>query len=188
MHLRGRAFSRDVHERRYVADARPAPGERDPSARRADDAARAALRQRILHLVEREPGASPSELVRRLGIGWSSLYRHVRALREAGLVRVVESGRHTFLYPRDADGDERHAAQRAVILAGRARLVAAEAAARPGQDVASLAKALAISPRVVYHHVKRLVAVGLLESSAAHRYRDLAPTPRLLDLLREVEP
>lgn len=156
--------------------------------RRGDEAARAELRRRILHRVEQEPGTSPSELVRRLGIGWSSLYRHVRTLREQGLVRTVASGRHTFLYPRDAQGDEKHAAQRAVILAGRARLVAAEAAARPGQDVAQLAAALGISPRVVYHHVKRLVAVGLLESSAPRRYRDLAPSPRLRDLLREVGP
>lgn len=151
--------------------------------RRADETARAEARARVLALVEAEPGISPSELVRRLAIGWSSLYRHVRALKEEGRIRVDASGRHAFLYPAGVQGDERLAAQRAVLLTGRARLVAQEVAARPGHDVASLAQALGISPRVIYHHVRRLVAAELLSSRAPNRYLDLAPTPSLALLL-----
>jgi predicted transcriptional regulator len=156
---------------------------RRPQADR--EAARAALRERILGAIEREPGASPTRLVADLGIGWSTLYHHVNALEAQGRIRAASAGRHTFLYPAGMAGDPRLSVQRSVLSGGRARLVAAEAARTPGHDVGSLAEALDISPRVVYHHVRRLVEAGLLRSSMARRYRDLAPTEPLLALLRQ---
>ena len=147
--------------------------------------ARAAIRERILQTVEREPGASPTRIVDALGIGWSTLYYHVKALEAAGRVRIVSAGRHTFLYPPGMVGDLKRSVQRSVLLGGRARLVAEEAARTPGHDVGSLAETLQVSPRVVYHHVRRLVEAGLLRSSMPRRYRDLAPTEPLLALLAE---
>lgn len=149
------------------------------------EAERAALRERILRAIEREPGASPTRLVEELGIGWSTLYHHVNALEAQGRVRASSAGRHTFLYPAGMAGDPRLSVQRSVLAGGRARLVAAEAARVPGHDVGSLAEALGISPRVVYHHVRRLVEAGLLTSSMPRRYRDLAPTEPLRALLRQ---
>jgi DNA-binding transcriptional ArsR family regulator len=149
------------------------------------EAARAALRARILAAIERAPGASPTRIVEDLGIGWSTLYHHVKALEAQGVVRSASAGRHTFLYPAGMASDPRLSVQRSVLFGGRARLVGEEAARAPGHDVSSLAAALDISPRVVYHHVRRLVEAGLLRSSMARRYRDLAATEHLLALLRQ---
>lgn len=146
------------------------------------------LRGRILDIVQREPGISPSRLVKELSIGWSSLYRHLRSLEAGGLVRVVAAGRHAFVYLASAEGDPRLVAQRAVLLGGKAYAVAAEVARTSGHHVESLARALNLSQRLVYHHVRRLVDAGLLTSTVPNRYRDLAPTARLVSLLREMPP
>lgn len=149
------------------------------------EALRAAVRERILRTIEREPGASPTRIVAALDIGWSTLYHHVKALEAQGFIRVASAGRHTFFYPAGMAGDLRLSVQRSVLLGGRARLVAEEAARSPGHDVGTLSDALGISPRVVYHHVRRLVETGLLASSMKKRYRDLVPTEELLTLLRQ---
>lgn len=149
------------------------------------EAARAAVRDRILRAIERDPGASPTTIVQALDIGWSTLYHHVKTLEAQGAIRVASAGRHTFFYPAGMVGDVRLSVQRSVLLGGRARLVAEEAARAPGHDVGSLSETLGISPRVVYHHVRRLVEAGLLASSMPKRYRDLVPTQELLALLRQ---
>lgn len=149
------------------------------------DAARLALRERILRAIDRDPGASPTALVAKLDVGWSTFYNQLKRLEAEGRVRTHSHGRRTFVYPAGMVGDLDHSVQRSLLVGGRAHAVASEIARTPGHTVASLATALDISPRVVYHHVRRLTAAGLVLSSLTRGYRDLRATERLVTLLRQ---
>lgn len=151
------------------------------------EAERALVRDRILRALEADPGVTPSRLVLRLAMGWSTLYFHLDALEAAGLLRRVRHGRHCFLFPEGIAGDLERSLQRTALEGERARLLAEEIVRAPGHDIASLAAAVGVSPRVVYHHVRRMRLEGLVASSREHRYCDLAPTPRLRELLRDGE-
>lgn len=157
------------------------------SASDAIDAARALMRQRLLRAIEADPGATPSRLVQRLGLGWSTLYFHLEALEASGLVRRVRHGRHCFVFPEGIAGDLDRSAERAALEGEKVRLLAAEILRNPGHGIASLAAATGVAPRVVYHHVRRLRRQGLVTSSREHRYADLAPSERLRELLRDEE-
>lgn len=154
-------------------------------SREERDAARAALREQLVRAVEREPGASPTRIVDALGIGWSTYYLHLARLKAEGRVQVVSHGRRTFLYPAGVVGDVDRSLHRSLLVGDRARALAAELVRAPGHDIASLARAVGISPRVVYHHVRRLTAAGLVHSSLTRGYRDLRASERLASLLRE---
>ncbi|MFA5860667.1 MAG: helix-turn-helix domain-containing protein [Candidatus Thermoplasmatota archaeon] len=51
---------------------------------------------------------------------------------------------------------------------------------QPGLRVWKLGEVLSMSDRAVYHHVKRLVAAGLVETKKAGAYHGLEATPLLM--------
>jgi DNA-binding transcriptional ArsR family regulator len=139
-------------------------------------------RRRILDLIRTRPGVSVSELARLAGMYWTSAAAHVEQLRQAGLVRAVRVGRRRVLF--SSQILEAEAADAPGILGEPScRRVAVAIAAHPRQRVWELCESTGMSERAVYHHVKRLVAAGLVATSKTGAYRGLEATPRLLACL-----
>src|SRR5687767_757500 len=61
-----------------------------------------ALRRQIVEMVRDNPGIPIGELMKRLPVGWGTLYHHLIKLERSGLLRAAVSGRRRLLYPGDA--------------------------------------------------------------------------------------
>lgn len=144
--------------------------------------------QRVLAAARARPGLTLSEARDMLGMSWGSLYRHIARLESAGLVRLQTAGRRRLLFP---VGETDTTVQPSVMEAAAflrqptGRMIATAVILRPGRSVPEIAEALSLTPRVVYHHVQRLLAMNLIASSSETRHRDLTPTPLLLAALEK---
>lgn len=139
------------------------------------------IRRAILEIVTSRPGLTVGELLALLDVGWGTLHHHLDRLEAVGLLRTVQAGRRRLVLPGDAP---RAAPVARALLAGATCRRVAEAVARePGLCIQDLIGRVEDSPRAVYHHVKRLLDAGLLQSERPGRYTSLHPTPLLTDLL-----
>lgn len=187
MQLSGCVARAQISENRPV---RRTPARAPAARRKANPAAQKRalddpLRKRIYKAIEKAPGLPLSHLLTRLDVGWSTLYRELGELENAGLVTSKKRGRHCLVFPSGQEVAGRGALSQTILLQGRtAREIAHRISKKPGQDMESLAEALDLSPRVVYYHLRRLVEGKLIKSSSTTRYRDLAPTPALNELLK----
>lgn len=144
------------------------------------------VRRAIHDAVVARPGMGMRDLAAKVGLDWSSVHYHVQHLVAAGLLVTFPAGRRRLVYPASAvDGDD--PAQRAAVLEATTRRIAAAIAASPGTSATELVEDLKESPRVVYHHVRRLLDHGLVTAPSSASRRGLQPTPRLLALLAEHE-
>lgn len=141
-------------------------------------------RERLTRLLERHPGLPLGEAARRLGIAWGTLSYHVRLMDARREIFVQRVGRRTLLYASAPPLDELPEL-RALLREPATRKVAIAVARGRAAGVNALIERTGESPRVVYHHLKRLIDAGLVTSAAPRRHRGLAATPRLLALLRE---
>lgn len=145
--------------------------------------------QRLLTTARTRPGITLSEAREILNMSWGSLYRHLVRLEQAGLVRLQTAGRRRLLFP---TGEVETVVQPSVMEAAASlrqptsRMIATAIILRPGRSVPEIAHSLQLTPRVVYHHVQRLLQMGLIASSSQTRHRDLTPTPLLLVALEKV--
>ena len=148
------------------------------------------MSQRLLAAARSRPGLTLSEARDAIGASWGSLYRHLQRLEAAGRVRMQTVGRRRLLF---ATGEAEPADQSSVMEGAAllrqptARMVALSILMRPGRSVPEVAASLQLTPRVVYHHVQRLLSVGLIESSSQTRHRDLTPSARLAGALDVAE-
>lgn len=149
------------------------------------------MSQRLLAAARARPGLTLSEARDLLNTSWGSLYRHLVRLENAGLVRLEAAGRRRLLFP---TGGVEAKVQPSVLQAAAflrqptSRLIATSIMEKPGRSVPEIAHALQLTPRVVYHHVQRLIMVGLITSSSQTRHRDLTPTailPSALEMAQE---
>lgn len=139
-------------------------------------------RRRILHLVRSNPGIGLTELRRRTETGWGVLAHHLKVLERAELVHRVKVERRVRIFPRGtAFGPSPEAVVALQVEA--ARKVSRAILARPGIGMSEVLRSIDESPRVVYHHVKRLLEKGLLASSSRTRHLDLRVTPLLAEAL-----
>lgn len=143
-------------------------------------------RREIVQLVHDRPGISMRELSSRLGLDWSSLHYHVQRLLAAEILATTLAGRRRLVYPAALAGHE-DPAERAALSEATARRIASAIAARPGTSAVELVEDLRESQRVVYHHLKKLVDLGLVTTPSPASRRGLVATPRLLALLGEIE-
>lgn len=142
------------------------------------------IRQAILRLVQERPGISLSDLGRRLALRWGAASFHVARLEAGGLVRTVRIGRRRLVYALDASiaaYPEEHAA----LHEPACRRLALAIIEHPGSSVSRLVEHTGLSPRVVYHHAKRLLDLGLIASSSPGAYRGLRASGKLFALLFE---
>lgn len=146
-----------------------------------------ALRRQIVELVRENPGIPIGELMKRLPVGWGTLYHHLIKLERSGLLRAAVSGRRRLLYPGDAGPLGNDPDARSILRGRTAQRLARAIVANPGRSVAEIVDEMAESPRVIYYHVKRMLDAGLVSSSSETRYCSLTPTPRLVSMLQEME-
>lgn len=143
-------------------------------------------RQAILREVTARPGISMRELAHRIGADWSSLHYHVQRMIDAKVIDTILVGRHRLVYlaplPRSKDPEER-----AALLEPTARRIAMAIAERPGTSAPELVLELGESARVVYHNVKRLADLRLVEVVPGAGRRGMVAAPRLLGLLAETQ-
>lgn len=143
------------------------------------------MRRLLLEAVFAHPGRSLTEIRSDLGIGWASLYEHVRALEGALLIDIVVAGRRRLVFPHVRGRAPLRAVDAIVaVKAPAARRLAEEIASRPGQDVLQLSDSTGETPRVVYYHVRRMMLGGLIQSRGGGRMKNLHPTERLVALLQ----
>lgn len=156
-----------------------APREIDPLASRQ--------RRMLFEIIRSRPGASVTELMAHVPFQWGSMSYHLRRLTEAGLIRTVDDptdGRRKRIYPL-ADGVPQpfDPPRRAVELRGLSLEIAQAVVRDPGLDFQDLLGRVATAPRNVHYHLKRLHEQALVTSRSVSRYRDLRPTPKLLEML-----
>ena len=132
-----------------------------------------------MSLVRDRPGLPLSELRRRAGMGWGVFDHHLQRLEREGLVQTVRAGRFRLVYPAGFPTDE----DGALLNTPTTRRIALAILARPGISIRVMARDLGLSDRIVYYHVNRLVAAGLVRSTSQFHYRGLSGTGRLAGLL-----
>ena len=157
-----------------------------PLASRGAGALNSPVRRRIVESVERHPGLTASALARKAGIGVVSLLYHLQILEHAGLVRTVRVGRRRLVFTKAAIMREDPAAW-ALLADATARRIAVAVARNPRCGVQDLVDQLGLTPRVVYHQLKKLRAVGLIDTPTSAGYRGLVPTSRLLAALPRLD-
>lgn len=138
-------------------------------------------RRRIYDLILANPGLAMSALSRRAQLQWGAIHFHVLRLEAAGLVRTYRVGRRRLVFATaELDGAEE---ERGVLIEPACRRVALAILEHPGRDVLQLVDLTKLTPRVVYHHARRLVDLGLVTTAAAGHYRGLRASARLYALL-----
>ena len=133
-----------------------------------------------MHYVTQRPGSALVDLRDQSGLGWGTFYLVMSELEEAGLVQRKRQGRAVFVYPAGAKVPQDPQADRLTSAAKRVALLIIQ---EPGMDVPELMEASGLSARMAYHHVKRLVQAGYVESDEEGHYRGLRPTAKLFHTL-----
>lgn len=140
-------------------------------------------RAMVLEMIQQEPGIPLGELLKRLPLGWGTLYHHVRKLSQAGTIQICAAGRRRLLYPADYHVQTGAAMGGGLLRGKTARRVAEVVVARPGCNAIEISEEMGESHRVVYYHVKRLLSAGLIAATDVDGSRRLTPEPLLLRLL-----
>lgn len=113
-------------------------------------------RQRLLDVVQKEPGLPLGEVQRRLALPNGTLRHHLRFLEQSGNVRSVQDGQHRRLYPAGAGR-----VAPTPLLSERA--LDALRAVGP-MPAARLAQRLGVSKQALHYHVKKLLGRGALSA------------------------
>ena len=113
-----------------------------------------------LALVRRAPGLHVAEIARRLRLSWSGAAGHLRALEKEGLVHSALESRRRVYFASEARPEDIHRFR--ALAAPSATRVAKAIVAEPGLTVREVAIRARLSPRVTYHHARRLREVGLV--------------------------
>lgn len=120
-------------------------------------------RQRLVELVESEPGVHFQDLVRRSGMPNGTAMHHLGKLTKAGLLSARPLGRYTCYFP-GSSVDRIALVQAPILRSDGARLVYGLIQANPGLSGLELAGRAGLQPSTVNYHVQRLVECGLVAS------------------------
>lgn len=121
-------------------------------------------RQALVAAIRAAPGATAGELSTRLGLHYTTVEHHLRALHAAGLVAARRlGGQMRYFEPRPSHGVLETAALTAARTHAAAALLRLVLKA-PGLAPAAAARRLGLGRSGVKYHVDRLVAWGLLEA------------------------
>lgn len=123
-------------------------------------------RTALLDAIRSRGGIHKSELARSVGIGWGNVGHHLRVLEEAGLVEL--EGRGKFLWVFDASLSRE---ARDLLVATRpstARRLLEFIGMSERATVGTLSHELALSKKVIRHHLGVLTKAGALERRPSH--------------------
>lgn len=136
-------------------------------------------RQRILALLREQPGLRLAELERRLALNRSTVEYHLLLLKRCGHVERALADGHTRYFLRGQAGalGERRVAQECLRRARVAAAILRAVAESPGVSVSEVSQRLALHPSHTMYHLRKLMAVDLVDARKEGRVRRLYPTP-----------
>lgn len=131
-------------------------------------------RRRVYEAIGAAPGASPSDLMRALGLANGALLHHLSVLEREGLVTRVDGGRaaRLFLAGQHSPAEMR---ARATALSGSAERVLRVVRERPGLPAREAAAVVGVSVPTLHRTVERLEAAGLVERRREGRGHSIYP-------------
>ncbi len=142
------------------------------------------VRQTLLDLIRRRPGAQAAALRRALDANRGTINYHLRMLERAGVVRVNRHQHATRYFPL-SERDERVPIV-AVLLRGRIVEVVRAIVLSPGISQKQLTRNLPISRKVLRDYADDL-GPELLQEVRESRTLRYYPTPRLMDAVRDMK-
>lgn len=136
------------------------------------------IRDQILDLVKQDPGASITDLAKKVDAGWGTVVYHLGVLEKNKMVSTVLDGRHRRVFPVglvDFSGQ----GQLALLKNERVRALYDLIHEQPGAFQDQLAKRIGISAPATSWHLKRLEDAGLVgrvkDGRRVHYYANEAP-------------
>lgn len=145
------------------------------------DGPRHPTRQRILAVVQEQPGITLTALRNATKCSWGTIQHHTRTLERRGILLSEPLGRSRRFFPAATPQEER----RAVALLGKGRVRELVEAIRdqPGAVQRDLTEGLQLTRKVLRAYVDDLVAQGLVEEARDARSRTYHATKTLEALL-----
>lgn len=143
-------------------------------------------RERILELVDQEPGIHFRELARRLDMGHGILDHHLRKLEDAGMLGEHKTESHRcYFRPGETDQAERQAL--AAVKAGGPLRIMEALATSPGSSITQVADEAGLARSTASHHVDRLADVGVIAAEIQGRAKRLHLTPLGEEVLERLQ-
>lgn len=141
-------------------------------------------RQDIVRAIERAPGISMSELVRRIGLPWSTMHYHLHLLNQAGIISSIRLGRERRLFGEEATQGTRSA----IALLRRRRIwdFVSTVFHKPGLRQTDIARGTSLQRKSLRRYIDLLKNEGLLIEVRESKYRRYYPTNRLTFLIQEL--
>ncbi|MGQ0534525.1 MAG: winged helix-turn-helix transcriptional regulator [Methanobacteriota archaeon] len=128
-----------------------------------DQPQRRALYETILS----SPGLTAGALATRAGLHYTSVQHHLRILDEMGLVELRRVAGRIHCFENHGRFSRAASDLHAVLQGATARRLLAFLSAHPGATPSEAARALALRPSTVKHHMDRLAGFGLLRIEPA---------------------
>ncbi len=143
-------------------------------------------RERVLALVEAQPGLHLRELPRRLGLSLRSVRYHLENLEEHDLVTPHRSGRFARWFAAGAFSTEDQTLISALRVRGQ-RTILSELLEKGPMRFAALERATGLSSATLVQYLHRLSSEALIEVAEDRRYRlrDPGAIEMRLSLYRE---
>lgn len=140
-------------------------------------------REHLLMQVREEPGLTKTELCKRVGLAWGTVYYHVNRLQKAGIVNVIEDGSSTRVFDACIPSED-------MRLIGSLRREYSKNIVRflsqnGGIQMCDLVKDLGVSRKIVRRHLSALSESGALQRGEGSRPRYWA-TLKALRLLKRL--
>jgi DNA-binding MarR family transcriptional regulator len=121
------------------------------------------LRSQVFQVIQASPGIHASELTRRVGTGWGTIVHHLDRLERAKLVTVRRVNNQKCYFEAGGKVSRQDMAVASAVRSDSASQIAAFVASHPMTNQKEMAAELGISPALASFHVKKLVALGVLD-------------------------
>lgn len=148
-----------------------------------DRIAKQPVRQRLLGLIDQEPGIHASQLCREVGESWGTVQYHLGLLRKAQMVRSVSAGRERQFYPPSVQPE--HVRMLALLRQGRREEIAHFIHANPGARQVDICRGLRVSRKTFRASIVPLMEEGLLRERKGLQTNRYFPGDALGGLLGE---
>lgn len=122
-----------------------------------------ANRSDLLNTIRATPGLHLAELARRTNLSYGGASHHLQDLGREGLVSSARVSGRRIYFPRETPAPM--VAKFRVLAPTAATRVARAILEKPGSTIREVASTTSLPRPVVYHHVAKLRAVGLIVAS-----------------------
>lgn len=141
-----------------------------------EDLIKQPTRRRIYDVVARHPGASARDVQRLAGLAWGETAYHLDQLTRSGALRRERGGRRDYYFRPDMTWDDRRLLRS--LRSGAQRRLLLSMSEHPGQTIAELSTACALSLSTTSFHLRELADAGVVEGfreENTRRYRLTMP-------------